>query len=155
MNKFILFISVLSYSIVASQSFMYILALKNTQQALGASSYIEVRQLIDANMQGIFKYVIYVALLSSISLILVNYKTPTSFLFISSVIAFVALVIDVLLMLKGSMPLNQVINSWSPEHYPSDWKSVRAAWFNVLYYRQIANISGFTILLAGVIFRSK
>jgi|SRR6218665_242332 len=155
MNKIILFITILSYSLVVSQSFMYILALKNTQLALGGSSYVEVRQLIDANMRGSFKYVIYTALLSSLLLLIVNYKNPSGLLFITSAIALIALVTDILLMVKGNMPLNEIINGWSPENYPADWKTVRQAWFNILQYRQLANIAGFLSLLAGAVFGGK
>lgn len=155
MNKLILFITLLSYSFIVSQSFMYILALKNTQLGLGAGSYVEVRQLIDANMNSTFKYVVYTALLSSLALVILNFKTPSSIIFISASIAFVALVVDLAIMLKGNMPLNEVINTWSPENYPSNWKEIRAAWFTFLQYRQIANILGFLSLLIGAVFANK
>ena len=155
MNKTILFFALLSYSVIVSQSFMYILSLKNVQLALGGESYVELRQLIDANMKSTFGYVTYAALLSGLLLLIVNVKAPGSLAFITAAIALVALITDILLMLKGSMPLNEVINSWSPNDYPAGWTSIRQQWFDVLSYRQIANITGFISLLTGAVFGGK
>jgi hypothetical protein len=155
LSKVILFTSILSYSVVVSQSFMYILALKNTQLALGGSSYTEVRQLIDANMMTYFKYVVYVVLLANLLLVVVNFGTPMSLSFVTALIAFIALIVDTTLTLKGNVPLNHIINAWSPENYPASWKEIRQQWLVVFQYRQIVNILGFLSLLAGAVFGQK
>lgn len=154
-NKIILFLTLLSYSAIVSQSFMYILSLKNTQLALSGGSYTELRQLIDANMRGTFKYVLYAALLTNLLLVIVNIKSPSSLLFITAAIALVALIADILLTVKGSLPLNDIINNWSPEHFPDNWKEIRQEWFRVFSYRQVINITGFLSLLAATVFGSK
>jgi hypothetical protein len=154
-NKIILFLTLLSYSVIISQSFMYMLSLKNTQLALGGGSYTELRQLIDANMRGTFKYVLYAALLTNLLLVIVNIQRPSSMLFITAAIALLALIADILLTVKGSLPLNDIINNWSPEHFPDNWKEIRNDWFRVFRYRQVINIAGFISLLAGTAFGGK
>lgn len=151
-NKILQFLTLLSYAVVVSQSFMYILSLKNTQLALDATSYTAVRQLIDANMMGVFKYVMYATLLFNLILVATSVKTPSSMIFITSSIAFLALLADAILTLKGNMPLNVIINSWSPANPPSDWKGIREQWFAVFQYRQVLNITGFISLVVGVVF---
>jgi len=151
-NKIILLIAVLSYSIIASQPFMYILALKQTQMNLSANSYTEVRKLIDIAMRSNFKYVLYTAVLASFVLMLVNLKNPTGITFITATIALVLLIADILLTVKGSLPINDVINSWSADAIPIDWSVYRDKWFRIFYYRQIAGITGFLSLLIGVVF---
>lgn len=155
LNKITSLLAVLSYAVVVSQSFMYILALKNTQLALGGSSYTEVRQLIDANMRGTLKYVLYAALLANLSLVLAHVKAPFSPAFITAAIAFLALIADVVLTLKGSLPLNEIINGWSPANFPANWREVRQQWFSIFQYRQILTIVGFVSLLAGVLLFDK
>ena len=150
--KIVSFINLLAYAIVVSQSFMYILALKNTQLALRAPSYIEVRQLIDKNMRSSFKYVLYLALASSVALVILHVKDPGSIAFITAAVAFVALIIDILLTVKGNLPVNDIINGWSPDKYPDNWQQVRQQWFTIFQYRQIANITGFISLLVGMVF---
>jgi len=151
-TKITLLVTILFYSVIVSQSFMYILSLKNTQLALGGGSYTELRQLIDANMRHNFKYVIYLTLFANLLLVILNSKTPSGLMFITAAIALVALVIDVLLTLKGNVPVNDIINSWSTESYPDNWREVRDKWFTIFRYRQMATITGFLSLLAGAVF---
>jgi hypothetical protein len=154
-TKIILAITILAYSIIVSQSFMYILALKYAQLNLDANAYTELRKLIDVSMRGNFKYVIYAALLANLALAISTIKNPGSLLFITSVIAFVALVADTILTVKGNLPVNDIINSWSSDNYPTNWVEYRTKWFHIFQYRQIANITGFISLLIGAVFGSK
>lgn len=154
-TKIIFFCAVLAYSMIVSQSFMYILALKDVQLQLDANAYTEFRKLIDISMRESFKYVIYAALLTSLALMIVTIKKPGSLIFITSTIAFVALVVDTILTVKGSLPINDVINTWSENNYPTNWAEYRTKWLTFFQYRQVANITGFVSLLIGGVFGSK
>lgn len=153
--KILLLLTLLAYSIIVSQSFMYLLALKNTQIKLPATTYIEIRKLIDINMRNNFTYVVYGALLSNLLLVIFTAKNPESLLFIAATLAFAALVADTALTLKGNMPINNAINTWSADSYPDNWADYRTKWLAIFQYRQVANIIGFVILLIGVVFGSK
>ena len=131
---------------------MYILALKNVQLTLEANPYTELRKLMDSNMRSNFKYVIYVALLANLLLLILTIKNPSSLLFITSAIAFVALIAEVLLAVKGNIPINNIIYTWSSDNYPINWADYRTKWLNVFQYRQIANITGFVSLLISAVF---
>lgn len=154
-TKIIFLCTALAYSMIVSQSFMYILALKDVQLQLDANAYTEFRKLIDISMRENFKYVVYVALLSSLALMLATIKNPGSLSFITSAIAFVALVVDTLLTVKGSLPINDVINTWTADSYPANWSEYRTKWLTVFQYRQLANITGFLSLLIGGVFGAK
>jgi hypothetical protein len=154
-SKIILLITMLAYSIIVSQSFMYILALKYVQLNLEFNTYTEIRKLIDLSMRANFKYVIYAALLSNLLLVIINIKNPNSLIFITSTISLVALIADILLTLKGNLPINDIINTWSSDNYPKNWSEIRMQWFNVFQYRQIANITGWISLLIGAVFGLK
>lgn len=154
-TKIIFLITLISYSIIVSQSFMYMLALKNTQLNLEARPYTELRKLIDTSMRNNFKYVVYAALLANVVWVILNDKNPGSLLFITAAIALIALIADTLLTVKGSLPINDIINTWSTDSYPANWADYRAKWFNIFQYRQIANITGFVSLLIGAVFGAK
>lgn len=154
-TRIILLFTLLAYSIIVSQSFIYILALKHVQLNLDANAYIELRKLIDASMRANFKYVIYAALLSNLALVIFTIKHPGSLLFISASVALVALIVDVLLTVKGNLPINDVINTWSSNSYPTNWEEYRTKWLYFFQYRQIASITGFISLLIGALFGSK
>jgi hypothetical protein len=154
-TRIIFAITLLAYAIIASQAFMYILSLKQVQLNLGANSYTEIRNLIDISMRASFKYVIYAALLANLLLVIATVKTPTSLVFIAATIAFVALVAEILLTLKGNLPINDVINTWSADNVPANWTSFRDKWFTIFQYRQIASITGFVSLVIGAVFGTK
>ena len=154
-TKIIFLITLVTYSIIVSQSFMYILALKDVQLSLEANPYTELRKLIDTSMRNNFKYVIYAALLASLVWVVVTGKNPGSLLFITAVIALIALIADTLLTVKGSLPVNDIINTWSADNYPANWADYRTKWFTVFQYRQVANITGFVSLLIGAVFGTK
>lgn len=151
-TKLFMFFTLFAYSIIVSQSFMYIIALKNVQTSMQAGPFIELRKLLDAGFRANFKNAIYVALLCNLLLVISMAKFPGGLLFISSLIAFIALVADVLLALKGNIPINNLINTWSIESYPDNWSAYRTKWLTIFQYRQICNLTGFICLLAGVVF---
>ena len=148
----VIFITLLAYSLVVSQSFSYIIALTDAQKNMQAATYIELRKLLDKNFRKKYSFVIYLSLISSVVLTILTSMNTSSMLFIGSSIALLALVIDIALTLKGNMPINNLINTWSADNYPSNWKSYRAKWLSVFEKRQIANIIGFLSLLFGAIF---
>jgi len=153
--KIIYTITLLAHAVIASQAFMYILSLKEVQLNLGADSYTEIRKLIDISMRANFKYVIYTALLANVSLVISTAKVPTSLVFISATIALLALIIEVVLTLKGNLPINDVINTWSANNIPVNWSDIRDKWFAIYMYRQIASITGFVSLVVGAVFGIK
>lgn len=151
-TKIMLLLTLLAYSVIVGQSYMYIIALKDVQNNMQADSYIELRKLTDTAFRANFKWVIYAALLFNLLLVISTIKNPGSLLFITIVIAFLALITDTLLAVKGNVPVNDLINSWSADNYPANWADYRAKWLNIFQYRQIANITGFVSLLIGAVF---
>ena len=154
-TKIIFTITLLAYAMIASQAFMYLLSLKQVQLSLGAESYTAIRKLTDISMRASFKYVIYGALLANVLLVISTIKTPGSLVFIAAVIALLALIAEITLTLKGNLPINDIINTWDANTIPSNWETIRAKWFTVFQYRQIASITGFVSLVIAAIFSTK
>jgi hypothetical protein len=142
-----LFVTLFAYSFLVSQSFSYIIALHNTQRNLDAKGYIILRKLLDKNFRAKFKYVFYLTLVSNTVLCILTFREPDSLLFIGSLIALIGFLADAVFMLRGNMPINNYINTWSPEKFPADWEVHRAKWLRIFAKRQVANIIGFTSLL--------
>ena len=151
-TKIILLLTILSYSAIVGQSFMYIIALKNVQHKMAAASYIELRKLMDAAFRVKYKFAVYAALLSNLVLLVMISKTYWSIFFVTSCLAFFALIIDTVLSVKGNVPINKEINTWTTNTYPADWADYRTEWLQIFQYRQIVTITGFIILLIGAMF---
>lgn len=150
--KITAFITLLLYVMVISQSIFYILAVSRVMKNMCASAYIETRKLLDKHLRPSLPAVYYAALIATIVLTGFSLINPSGILFICSLIALVALVVDVALSMKGNVPLNKVINSWNEADYPENWRQYRSRWFAAYNIRQIANLTGFVSLLAGIIF---
>ena len=150
--KITLFITLLTYAMVISQSFFYILAMSVTLKKMRAQTYIETRNLLTETLQTPLQVVYYTTLAASVLLTAFSVVNPGGILFITSLISLIALLADVLLALKGNIPLNKFINSWTSRDYPYNWRQYRAKWFTLYHVRQALNITGFVSLLAGLIF---
>jgi hypothetical protein len=131
---------------------MYFIALKNAQLGMQAKSYIEFRKLLDAGFNAKFKYVMYAVLITNLLLVLITVKQPAGLLFITAATAFIAIVIDTMIAVKGNIPINNLINTWSADQYPGNWFTYRTKWLQYFRYRQLANITGFISLAIGAIF---
>lgn len=147
-----LFITLISYSFLASQSFMYIIALRNVQQNMQASSYLEMRKLLDKNFRKKYSWVVYTSLITSTITMILCSMAPESLLFLSVCIAWLMLVIDTIITIKGNIPINHIMNSWSVENCPSDWKVYRSKWLFYFTQRQIATTAGYFSLVTGLVF---
>lgn len=151
--KIVLFTTLLVYAVVVAQSFSYIISLRDVQKNMTAVQYISFRKLTDKNFRKKFTYIFYATLLSSTTLCLITLQKPGSMLFAGAVIAWLAFIADAWLMIKGNLPINNLINQWSEEQYPNDWYVSRDKWLKTFTGRQIANIAGFISLLAAAVFQ--
>lgn len=152
--KIVLFLNLLLYAFVISQSFFYILALSYASKSMQPGTYIESRKLLDWKLRRTLTTVYYLTLVTSIALVAFTIVNPSGALFICSLVALAALIMDIALALKGNIPLNNEINGWTTQSYPENWKEIRERWFRFYNTRQAANIIGFITLLAGLIFGS-
>lgn len=150
--KITLFINLLLYSFVISQSFFYILGMASATRNMQPATYIESRKLLDNSLAKTLSSVYYLALVSSLALVTFCLVNPSGTLFICSIISFGALIGDVVLAVKGNIPLNRIINSWTDREYPSNWQEYRSRWFKFYKTRQALNVAGFMSLLTGMVF---
>jgi hypothetical protein len=121
-------------------------------KSMQPATYIESRQLLDKQLGKSLSYVYYLALLSSIALVTFCFVNPNGLMFMCSFISLGTLVADVVIAVKGNLPLNKTINSWSNSEYPANWQEYRSRWFRFYTTRQTLNVIGFISLLTGIIF---
>lgn len=152
MLQLLMLINLLGFAFIASQAFFYLLAMEKAQKGLKAPAYIELRNLLDTNLSVSLRIVYYTVLLTSILLCVLTFRHSANLLFITSVIACIALWVDVFIMTKGNLPLNRIFHTWTPDEYPADWQDFRAEWLRYYRLRQVAAIVAFTSLLIGAVF---
>ena len=150
--KITLFITLVMYALVISQSFFYILAMTSTLKKMQVSTYIETRNLLTNTLDVPLRWVYYITMAATVLLIAFCVVNPSGPLFICATIALVALLADALLAVKGNIPLNKFISSWTSANYPPNWKQYQSKWFTLYRVRQALNITGFISLLGALVF---
>lgn len=152
MLKGLIFINLLGFAFITGQALFYLLAMYGAQKNLRAPAYVELRNLLDSRLTVRLRIPYYIVLVSSPLLCVLTACQTASLLFMTSVIACIALWVDVAVMMKGNLPVNKRIQGWTPENYPDDWKEYRAEWLRHYRIRQVAIIIAFLSLLAGIVF---
>jgi len=151
-TKILILLNLAAFAFVASQPLFYLLALSHTQKKLQAPTYIELRQLLDKALQIRLKVLYYVTIAFALSLAIMSLTQASYFVFATAIIAFAALIVDVVLALRTNIPINKIINQWDCNNYPRHWQLIRRKWFYFFQIRQVAGIVGFTSLLVGAVF---
>ena len=151
-TQIILLFDLLLYSIIAAQSISYIISLTDVQQKMNVNEYIVFRKLTDKNFRLKYAKVVYATLLSSLALVIITIMHFNLLLLVCAVIALLAFVIDIMITVKGNLPINDIINTWTAESYPANWNEYRQKWLDFFRLRQIVNLVGFVSLLLGVVF---
>lgn len=150
--KFLILLNLIGFALIASQPLFYLLALTDSQKNLRATSYIELRKLLDKNLKVKLKALYYGTLLAAILLMLVSFSAAAPLLFVTSGLALCALIADIAISLKRNVPINNLINKWDADAYPRHWQLIRRKWFYFYRIRQVVGIAGFISLLIGVVF---
>lgn len=153
MLKSLVFINLLGFAFITGQALFYLLGMYGAQKNLRAPAYVEIRNLLDSRLNVRLRIVYYLVLVSSPLLCVLTAAKTASLLFMTSAIACIALWVDVFVMMKGNLPLNKLIQSWTPENYPDNWKECRAEWLRYYRMRQVAAIIAFVSLLTGIVFQ--
>ena len=149
--KITLLLNLLAWSIIAGQAYMYIISLTDVSKNLDAPGYIRFRQLTDRNFMAKYKWVIYAAMILTPLLCILTIK-QNGFVLACSLVTLLCLVLDLVFTMKGNMPINKLINTWTVENYAPDWERYREKWLSIYSRRQVVTIAGFISLLIAALF---
>ena len=72
------------------------------------------------------------------------------FVFLTSLIALLCVVIDIVIALRANIPLNTQVNAYTPGEDLSKWEDVRSKWLLYIRYRGIISSIGLAALIAGL-----
>jgi len=145
-GRWIPIVGVVLWAVLASQHLFYAVGLGDAQRALAGPAYVELRNAIDDVMRRNLPLV-YVATLVW-TVVLIARGGPGRVWF---VLALAGLLGDAGVMLARSMPINELMHTWSVAALPADWEVHRAAWLEVFRWRQICVWLGFLALLIGAV----
>ncbi len=140
-----------TFSLIVSQPLFYLMALTNAQRGLSAAAYIELRQRINPVMNKRVPLVYAAGLITGVLVLGLAFWSAQGLVLGTTLVALLCLLADVLFMTRESLPLNSVMDGWSPTDYPPDWQSYREEWLIMFGYRQVILLIGFASLLVGAV----
>lgn len=147
------FIQAVLFCIIAGQAFFYLIGGADGLKSVSAYTFIEQRKAIDLAISPSLKVIYPLALAVSILMLGLLRHQLNSTLFLLSALACLLLIGDLTLAIKGDIPLNNLIKSWSTTNYPAHWDEVRVKWFLYMTWRQACNIPGLFCVLLGIFSR--
>lgn len=145
--------NLVAYSFVVSQPLAYIVFMSRAQRALSAPAYIELRQRINPVMSKRVPVIYGGAVITALLLLVLSARLPNRTIAVTTTVALLCLVIDVIFMMRENLPINAVTDRWSTTNYPDDWGQYRTKWFAIFAYRQVVLLVGFSSLLIGAVFQ--
>jgi hypothetical protein len=148
-----IFANLLAYSTVASQALFCIVAMTSAQRALSGAAYVELRQRVDSVMTRRVPVIYSTTLATLLALLVLSWRGRAWTVLATTIVALLSLLVDIALMLRESVPINQVIDRWSTANLPDDWEAYRSRWFAILGYRQVVLLVGLVGLLFGAVFQ--
>ena len=150
--KILILLNLVGFAFIVSQPLFYLLALSRSQKSLGATSYIELRKLLDKNLKIRLKLLYYGTLFTTVLLIFLTASANATLHLIMACVALCALLTDIAIAVKRNVPINNLMNHWDTNAVPRHWQLIRRKWFYFYQIRQVVGIIGFICLLIGVVF---
>ena len=143
------------YAMVASQVIFYLLVLSDAFRLIKVETFLEQRKAVDTVIAGRYTLLYYSGLVLSLVLVALTIRQPGSLMFITSLVAFLCLVGDVLIAKLGNIPLNEQVNAYVAGVGNTDWEAIRIKWLNFMKYRGMLEGAGLLSLAIGLIFGKK
>lgn len=139
------------YLIITSQLLFYLIILSDSMKQISLPSFIELRKVVDPLMESRFRTIYYSGIILTLAVVILSARKPDSSLFITSSIAMVCLIVDVTIALKGNVPINALINAYTPGDTTQNWSALRLEWLKLINIRGGFITVGMVSQLIGLI----
>jgi hypothetical protein len=144
-------ITLVLYAVVVSQPFFYALALGRASNALGAGSYVELRQRINAAIAGPLVRVYAAAFAAASALAAVAAASGAWSTALGGATGAIGLVLDLVIAVRRNVPINRRMDGWTSTTIPDDWMDHRSRWSAALTLRGWLLGACFLALVAGIV----
>ncbi|GHB75444.1 anthrone oxygenase family protein [Persicitalea jodogahamensis] len=151
--KTIQFIQVLLLCIIAGQAFFYLIGGTAGVRYVSVHAFIEQRKAIDIAIGPNLKILYPMCALSGIAVLILLRQQIHTLTFCLSAAALLLVLIDMVIAVKGNVPINQQMMGWTATVHPADWATVRDQWLAYMHWRQGCSITALLCLLVSLFSR--
>ena len=146
-SLFVRYSSLFLVGLMAGNSLAFVLGVGPAIRSLSAPAYIELHHSIHENFVR-WTPVLYTVLLGIVSANLFVLRNQWRSLEFFLVLFTLLCVFDeMLMMLRGNLPLHRMIQSWEVFSPPTNWAQIRQEWLEFMYLRAALLITGFSLLV--------
>ncbi|MCE7058546.1 hypothetical protein [Dyadobacter sp. CY343] len=151
---FIRVIGIVLYFFIAAQGAFYHFGFGKALYQIPSEHFIELRKVVDPVVRSKFK-VLYLSALAVMFLwFLLSDKTAGFWSYGFVLIAFVLLIADMVLILKFSEPVNELINS-DLLNTEKEYSNARSEWLKFIFIRGYLSLAGFSMLIVHLAFKPR
>ncbi len=140
-------IQTLLFCIIAGQAFFYLIGGAAGLKNVSAGAFIEQRKAIDLVIAPWLKIIYPLSIVVSVAVLMLLGQPIGSSSFVLSLVALVLILADMVIAIRGDVPINREIQSWSVAAHPAHWADLRDQWFAYMRWRQLCSITGLLCLL--------
>ena len=140
-------VHLLLYFFIAAQGGFYLFGFYRVLSGMPAEAFIRLRKAADPVLAGRLKKLYALTLLFSIAMILYYYRQPHIFEFLMACIAMAFLIIDIVIALMISEPLNAVIANVKDDAVQNE--DLRRLWLKQIYQRAFLSVGAMIALMTG------
>ncbi|MGM7699799.1 hypothetical protein [Microbacterium sp. A84] len=130
-------------------------ALNPALRMMDASVYIPVKRAIDLTAPRLAKPLMLSCLAVTAAALIAAAFTGAVIVVAADAVTLAALVLVLLAILRGDLPINRGMASWSADEPPAEWRTIRARWERFFGLRVAANTlalltSGFAVVIGAM-----
>jgi uncharacterized membrane protein len=140
------------YLLVTCQVLFYLVVFSDALRMTPVENFLEHRKIVNLLIGERYRVIYYSCLATSIGMVIIAFRQPSNMITITAIIALVCLIADLVITIKGNMPLNDLIDTFIPGTDTARWDTLRTDWLNYFRYRGILSTIGMMSLLAGTVF---
>ena len=147
-------VSMLLYFFIAAQGAFYLFGFSKALYNVPVENFIELRKAVDPVVRGRFK-ILYLSTLFMMTVWFFSMDKSAGFSSYAFVLlALLLLVTDLVLILKLSEPVNEVING-DILNTTESFNAVRKQWLEAIVVRGYLSVTGLTLLIIHLIVNSR
>ncbi len=139
-------VSLVLAGLVAGTMTIGLVAVRPAMHSLPATTYVLVKQAFDISYPKFMKPLQIACLLSTVALTAVAAVVGSAACAILAAVAAVGVFTNIIVTVRGDLPINNAMATWTPGAPPSDWQSQRARWDFFNSIRTIAAVSALVLL---------
>lgn len=132
---------------IVSQGIFYLFALNKALASISIDAYAEIRNATDQVIEWRLKLVYPAALLIGVVTTLLQLKNSGIFVLVTTAIALLCVIVDLVLAVKFNVPINLQFHKYSATLQEVDWVAMRQTWLQTMEYRGLVQVLGFISLL--------